>query len=44
MGWLFAAYTIVWAGFVIYAFSLHKKQKAISQEIADLKRQLGPGK
>jgi CcmD family protein len=41
MSWLFAAYAIVWAGFFIYAFHLHKKQKAISEEIADLKKQIG---
>ena len=41
MGWLFAAYAIVWAGFFFYVIHLQKKQKAISEEIADLKRQLG---
>lgn len=41
MGWIFAAYAIVWAAFFIYAFSLQKKQAAISEEIADLKRRLG---
>jgi CcmD family protein len=41
MSWLFAAYAIVWAGFFGYAFYLHRKQSAISEEIADLKKQLG---
>jgi CcmD family protein len=41
MSWLFAAYAVVWAAFFLYVYHLQKKQKAISEEIADLKKQLG---
>ena len=41
MGWLFAAYAVVWAGFFFYVAHLQRKQKAISEEIADLKKQIG---
>jgi CcmD family protein len=40
MGFLFAAYAVVWLVFFIYLFSLHKKQKAISEEIALLRKRL----
>ena len=34
MGFLFAAYAVVWLVFFIYLLSLHKKQQAISEEMA----------
>ena len=40
MGFLFAAYAVVWLAFFIYLFSLDKKQKAISEEMASLSRKL----
>ncbi len=40
MGFLFAAYAVVWLAFFVYLFSLHKKQKAISEEKALLSKQL----
>ncbi len=36
MGWLFAAFLVVWLVFFVYAFSLDRKQKAIADEIAGL--------
>ena len=40
MGFLFAAYAVVWLIFFIYLFSLHKRQKAISEEMALLNKKL----
>ena len=40
MGYLFAAYAVVWFTFFVYLFSLHKKQKAISEEMAILQQKL----
>ena len=40
MAYLFAAYAVVWFIFFVYLFSLHKKQKAISEEMALLSRKL----
>lgn len=40
MGYLFAAYAVVWLIFFIYLFSLHKKQKAIAEEMALLSKKL----
>ena len=37
MGWLFAAYAVVWLVFFFYLMSVHRQQKAISEEIADLR-------
>ena len=34
MGYLFAAYAVVWLIFFVYVFSLDRKQKAISKEMA----------
>jgi CcmD family protein len=40
MGFLFAAYAVVWLIFFVYLFTLHKKQKAISDEMALLSKKL----
>jgi CcmD family protein len=45
MSFLFAAYSVVWLVFFIYLFSLHKKQKAISEEMALLGNKISrPGR
>ena len=41
MTWLFAAYAVIWIVFFLYAFNLNRKQKAISQELAELSEKLG---
>ena len=40
MGFLFAAYAVVWLIFFVYLFSLHRKQKAITEEMALLSKKL----
>lgn len=40
MGWLFAAYAVVWIVLFLYVFNLDRKQKQISDEIAALKNKL----
>ena len=40
MGWLFAAFAVVWIVFFLYAFTLDRKQKAIAAEIASLSERL----
>ncbi|MDH3215402.1 MAG: CcmD family protein [Candidatus Krumholzibacteria bacterium] len=40
MGWLFAAYAIIWTVFFLYANNLHKRQKAIMAEMASLTKKL----
>ena len=40
MGYLFAAYAVVWLIFFIYVFSLDKKQRALAEEIALLSKKL----
>jgi CcmD family protein len=40
MGWLFAAFAIVWLAFFGYAFTLDRKQRQIADEIAGLKSRL----
>jgi len=40
MGFLFAAYAVVWLIFFVYLFSLHRKQKAIAEEMALLNKKL----
>ena len=39
-GYLFAAYSIVWAIFVAYVWILARRQAQIRKELADLKRKL----
>jgi len=41
MGWLFAAFAIVWLVVFAYLIGLGRKQRAISQEIEGLKARLG---
>lgn len=40
MTWLFAAYGIIWIAIFGYVFSLDRKQRALSAEIAALKSKL----
>jgi CcmD family protein len=45
MGFLFAAYAVIWFVFFIYLLSLHKKQQAISEEMALLSKKISqPGR
>jgi len=39
-GYLFAAYSVVWAIFVAYVWILARRQAQIRKELADLKRKL----
>jgi len=40
MGYLFAAYTVIWVLLSGYIFSLHKKQKRLFKEIEQLKSRI----
>ncbi|UCG51846.1 MAG: CcmD family protein [Candidatus Latescibacterota bacterium] len=40
MGWLFAAFALVWFAVFVYLFDLGKKQRAMTKEIEDLKTRL----
>ncbi len=40
MGWLFAAYAVIWAVFFLYVINLNKRQNEIAAEIEGLKRKL----
>jgi CcmD family protein len=40
MSWLFAAFAVIWVVFFVYLISLDNKQRAISKEIAGLKKKL----
>jgi CcmD family protein len=39
-GYLFAAYSVVWAIFVIYVWTLARRQAQLRKELAELKRRL----
>lgn len=39
-GYLFAAYSVVWAIFAAYVWILARRQAQIRKELADLKRKL----
>ena len=41
MGWLAAAYIVVWIVFFLYLLSLDRKQKALADEISNLRAKLG---
>lgn len=40
MGWLFAAYAVVWIVLFLYLVNVNKKQNAIGEELAALSRKL----
>lgn len=40
-GYLVVAYALVWAIFMIYAWSIQSRQKRLEKEIAELKGELG---
>ena len=42
MEFLFAAYAVVWLIFFVYLIGLHRKQKALADEVALLSKKL-PG-
>ncbi|MGD0694831.1 MAG: CcmD family protein [Terriglobia bacterium] len=39
-GYLFAAYSFVWAIFVVYVWILARRQAQLRNELADLKRKI----
>lgn len=41
MTWLFAAYAVVWIALFLYIMSLDRRQRAVADEIQDLKSKLG---
>jgi len=41
LGYLFAAYTVVWIGIFLYVRRLAKRGRELEEEIADLRRQVG---
>jgi CcmD family protein len=40
-GYLFAAYCIIWIILFIYLVVLHKKQKEVGEQLAELSRKVG---
>ncbi|MFQ5511558.1 MAG: CcmD family protein [Candidatus Krumholzibacteriia bacterium] len=42
MGWLFAAFAVIWVVFFFYVIHLNKRQSQLAAEIEGLKRRL-PG-
>jgi CcmD family protein len=43
MGWLFAAFAVIWIVFFLYAFNLDRKQKALAAEIENMRTKLSSG-
>jgi CcmD family protein len=41
MTWMIAAYTIIWVALFAFFFSLDRRQKALSKELAQIKSKLG---
>ncbi len=44
LGYLVAAYSVVWVFLWVYLFFLHSRQTKIKQEIEILQRKVGSGK
>jgi CcmD family protein len=41
MTWLFVAFSIVWVAIFFYAFNMDRKQRALSEELNDIKTRMG---
>ncbi len=41
MGYLFAAYTIIWIALFLYLLSLSRRSRELEEEIRELRRLLG---
>jgi len=41
MTWVFAAFTTVWIALFIYLFGIDRKQRALQQDVSDLRNRIG---